>query len=206
MKILDETGAVVENPDLTLGYLTDDTQPLEHPAQEAVAAAGAQILIDTGEIKDGIAEDLDALQEQLGIPCQRMKIENEQEAWRDVVQWVENPAEAAAVLSRLSEENILLAGDYRNLPHYASLLRKDHLFCRIVPTVEALDLAKKVGVPETHIVAAYGPYTRAFNSAVFDMLGIDVLVIRDVALDGGLAECVIPALERQMHVMMVRGE
>lgn len=50
--------------------------------------------------------------EQLGIPCQRMKIENEQEAWRDVVQWVENPAEAAAVLSQLSEENILLAGDY----------------------------------------------------------------------------------------------
>lgn len=37
MKILYETGAVVENPDLTLGYLTDDTQPLEHPAQEAVA-------------------------------------------------------------------------------------------------------------------------------------------------------------------------
>ena len=27
----------MENPDLTLGYLTDDTQPLEHPAQEAVA-------------------------------------------------------------------------------------------------------------------------------------------------------------------------
>ena len=37
MKIIDETGAVVENPDLTLGYLTDDPQPLEHPAQEAVA-------------------------------------------------------------------------------------------------------------------------------------------------------------------------
>ena len=36
MKIIDETGAVVENPDLALGYLTDDTQPLEHPAQEAV--------------------------------------------------------------------------------------------------------------------------------------------------------------------------
>ena len=36
MKILDETGAVVENPDLTLGYLTDDTQPLEHPAVEGV--------------------------------------------------------------------------------------------------------------------------------------------------------------------------
>ena len=36
MKILDETGAVIENPDLTLGYLADDTEPLEHPAVEGV--------------------------------------------------------------------------------------------------------------------------------------------------------------------------
>lgn len=37
MKILDETGAVMENPDLMLGYLADDTEPLAHMAQEAVA-------------------------------------------------------------------------------------------------------------------------------------------------------------------------
>lgn len=37
MKIIDENGSAIETPDLTLGYLTDDTQPLEHPAQEAVA-------------------------------------------------------------------------------------------------------------------------------------------------------------------------
>ena len=36
MKILDETGAVVKNPDLTLGYLVDDTEPVEHPAVEGV--------------------------------------------------------------------------------------------------------------------------------------------------------------------------
>ena len=36
MKIFDETGAVVENPDLTLGYLVDDTEPVEHPAVEGV--------------------------------------------------------------------------------------------------------------------------------------------------------------------------
>lgn len=142
--------------------------------------------------------------EQLGIPCQRMKMESEQEAWRDAVQWVQNPAEAVEALSHLSEENILLAGDARHLPHYAPLLRKDHLFCRIVPTPEALAMATKAGIPETHIVAAYGPYTRAFNSAVFDQLNIDVLVMRDVTADGGLTECVIPALERQMHVIMVK--
>lgn len=37
MKIFDETGAIIENPDLTLGYLVGGTEPLAHPAQEAVA-------------------------------------------------------------------------------------------------------------------------------------------------------------------------
>ena len=36
MKIIDETGAVVENPDLTLGYLTDSTEEITHPAGEGV--------------------------------------------------------------------------------------------------------------------------------------------------------------------------
>lgn len=36
MKILDETGAVIESPDLTLGWLRDETEAVEHPAQEGV--------------------------------------------------------------------------------------------------------------------------------------------------------------------------
>ena len=36
MKIIDDTGAVVENPDLTLGYLTGSTEEIIHPAVEGV--------------------------------------------------------------------------------------------------------------------------------------------------------------------------
>ncbi len=36
MKIIDETGAVIENPDLTLGYLKDDAEEIIHPAVEGV--------------------------------------------------------------------------------------------------------------------------------------------------------------------------
>ena len=36
MKIIDENGAAIESPDLTLGYLVDDTEPVEHPAVEGV--------------------------------------------------------------------------------------------------------------------------------------------------------------------------
>ena len=37
MKIIDENGAVITAPDLTAGCLADDTETVEHPAQEAVA-------------------------------------------------------------------------------------------------------------------------------------------------------------------------
>ena len=36
MKIIDEHGAAIENPDLTLGYLVGGTEPVEHPAVEGV--------------------------------------------------------------------------------------------------------------------------------------------------------------------------
>ena len=36
MKLIDETDAVVENQDLTLGYLTDDTEEVIHPAVDGV--------------------------------------------------------------------------------------------------------------------------------------------------------------------------
>lgn len=37
--------------------------------KEAVGAANPQVVIDIGETKQGIVEDLDSLQEQIGIPC-----------------------------------------------------------------------------------------------------------------------------------------
>ena len=36
MKIIDENGAAIENPDLSLGYLVGGTEPVEHPAVEGV--------------------------------------------------------------------------------------------------------------------------------------------------------------------------
>ena len=37
--------------------------------KEAVAAADPQLIIDVGEAKDSLVEELDTLQEQIGIPC-----------------------------------------------------------------------------------------------------------------------------------------
>lgn len=67
MKILDETGAIMENPDLTLGYLTDDTQPLEHPAQEAVAEVAHY---ETVAEYPGGGKDVQRVVDVPGVPAQ----------------------------------------------------------------------------------------------------------------------------------------
>ena len=67
MKIIDENGAVVENPDLTLGYLTDDIQPLEHPAQEAVAEVAHY---ETVAEYPGGGRDVQRVVDVPGVPAQ----------------------------------------------------------------------------------------------------------------------------------------
>ena len=40
MKIIDENGAAIETPDLTLGYLVGSTEEVTHPAQSALCHPG----------------------------------------------------------------------------------------------------------------------------------------------------------------------
>ena len=58
MKIIDETGAVVENPDLTLGYLTTSTEESHPPRRRG--RGGAVALGDSDRVSErwqGRAED-----------------------------------------------------------------------------------------------------------------------------------------------------
>ena len=67
MKIIDETGAVVENPDLTLGYLVDDTEPVEHPAVEGVEEVSHYETV--AEYPNG-GRDVQKVIDVLGVPAQ----------------------------------------------------------------------------------------------------------------------------------------
>ena len=67
MKIIDETGAVVENPDLTLGYLVDDTEPVEHPAVEGVEEVSHYETV--AEYPNG-GKDVQRVVDVPGVPAQ----------------------------------------------------------------------------------------------------------------------------------------
>ena len=67
MKIIDENGAVVESPDLTLGYLMDDTEPVEHPAVEGVEEVSHYETV--AEYPNG-GKDVQRVVDVPGVPAQ----------------------------------------------------------------------------------------------------------------------------------------
>lgn len=72
MKILDETGAVVENPDLTLGYLTTSTEEITHPAVEGVEEQWHWETVT--EYPNG-GKDVQKIVDRSGVPAQEEWVE-----------------------------------------------------------------------------------------------------------------------------------
>ena len=72
MKIIDETGAVVENPDLTLGYLTTSTEEVIHPAVEGVEEQWHWETVT--EYPNG-GKDVQKIVDRPGVPAQEEWVE-----------------------------------------------------------------------------------------------------------------------------------
>ena len=114
MKILDETGAVVENPDLTLGYLVDDTEPVEHPAVEGVEEVSHYETV--AEYSNG-GRDVQKVIDVPGVPAQA--------AWTEQVpiqKYIRYTAEELAA----QEEARKKAEAWEKLPDTVAALQEDN--------------------------------------------------------------------------------
>lgn len=114
MKILDETGAVVENPDLTLGYLVDDTEPVEHPAVEGVEEVSHYETV--AEYSNG-GRDVQKVIDVSGVPAQA--------AWTEQVpiqKYIRYTAEELAA----QEEARKKAEAWEKLPETVAALQEDN--------------------------------------------------------------------------------
>lgn len=132
--------------------------------KEAVAATGAQVLIDTGEYKEGIEEDLDSLQEQLGIPCVfiETKLDEWPAAYRKLGELlgVEDRAEELATYCQDAYDQVseVMAG---------------------IPQAERVRVLYCVGATGTNVLAK-----GSFQSNVVDMLADNVAVVDSPAGSG----------------------
>lgn len=138
----------------------------------------------------------------LNIPYERVERPVSEGLWRQYVQHVPDSQSATAALNDTSG-NILLTTGSRTLDIYAGAVDMSRVWARVLPTAEALTLCGNAGVPANHIIAMQGPFSAAFNAALYDQLSIAVMVTKDSGVQGGVEEKVLPALERDIHVIMI---
>ena len=138
----------------------------------------------------------------LGIPYERIERPPQSASWRQDVQHVPDAGAAAQALQSTEGPVLLTTGSHTLLP-YVRAVDPARLFVRVLSTREALELCAAAGILSSHIIAMQGPFTRAFNAALYDQWGIRAMVTKDSGQAGGVEEKVIPALERQIHIIMI---
>ncbi len=139
---------------------------------------------------------------ELDIPYERISRPSVSGSWKSLVRHAENAEHAARMLSETGG-NILLTTGSQTLEIYAAAVPAKRLWVRVLPTREALELCERSGIHPSHIIAMQGPFSAELNGALYDQFGIRVMVTKDSGTVGGLEEKVLPALVREMDVIVI---
>lgn len=119
--------------------------------------------------------------------------------------WCDDAAEAARVVAE-GEGPVLLTTGTKDLATFVGALEdfERRLYVRVLPTVEAIDRARALGVPTGHVVAMQGPFSTELNLALIRQLGIAQLVTKDSGDRGGFAEKVAAGRQAGARVVVIR--
>jgi len=126
-----------------------------------------------------------------GIPYLRVLRENE--ARRDNAVYLNSVREAAEYLEKTTG-NVLVTTGSKELGAY-SPLGAERVWARVLPSEDSISACLEAGVPVSHIIAAQGPFTKEFNTALIKMTGAKYIVTKDSGKAGGFEEKLAAAEE-----------
>ena len=140
--------------------------------------------------------------EELGVPYERISRPAVPGDWKSHVRHAENAGQAAEMLKE-TEGHILLTTGSRTLGVYTAAVAAERIWARVLPTGEALELCEQAGIPASHVIAMQGPFSKELNGALYDQFDIRVMVTKDSGKAGGVEEKVLPALNREIEVILI---
>lgn len=155
--------------------------------RQALVGSQARALVDaTHPYANVISEQLMGLSRELGIPYVRFErpstlAENEAELCSSM----DVAAERAIKLGK----RIFLATGSKDLAAFLQAPGAENAewFARVTPEPEFIQRAIDLGLPRSHICAMQGPFSEAFNTALWRDWQIDCIVTKDSGDAGGYA-------------------
>ncbi|MDP6524818.1 MAG: cobamide remodeling phosphodiesterase CbiR [Kiritimatiellia bacterium] len=100
---------------------------------------------------------------------------------------------------------ILLTIGSRNLEPYVEECREtgSELYARVLPCDDSLQKCRELGLPESHVIAARGPFSVDENEALIAEHGITVMVTKDSGDAGGVPAKIAAAKNRGCSLVFV---
>jgi precorrin-6x reductase len=139
--------------------------------------------------------------ERTGVP--RIRYERPSPAPPDDVEWAESFSRAAEMLPDLADRAVLTIGA-RQLKHFAHLHDRVTMFARVLPSPGSIQQAIDAGFARQRLLGLRPPFSRAFNRALFEHCGAELLLTKDSGEPGGVPEKVRAAQDLGMKVLMIR--
>lgn len=151
-----------------------------------------------------VTKNIATCAQQLHIPLKRMErpLGNAQ-SWQNDVEWARDAQAAAEALTHI-QGNVLLTTGSHTIDMYTAHISPQRLYARVLPTVQAIELCLSAGVLPSHIIAMHGPFSSRLNAALYEQLDISILVSKDSGVVGGVDDKVIPALAKDIHVILIK--
>ena len=176
------------------------TGRLDAPAMEKVLEGAALCVDATHPYAREASRNIVAAAKKTSVPYKRLV--RPKSLLPDKCQMVESATEAARVLEKTTG-NILLTTGVKELGAF-SRLNPNRLFPRVLPSRESIRLCEENGIPQSHIIAMQGPFSRGLNRALMEQFAIRWLVTKDGGAAGGFPEKIEAAGDLQVPVLVIR--
>jgi len=141
----------------------------------------------------------------LGIPYLRWERSALEIADHPLIHWAEDLSSAAQIAAELGQRILLTTGS-NGLPEWVSLLDRNNklLYIRVLPTAEVLKRCEELGFKPFQIIAAQGPFSQAWDEAMFKQLKIEVVVAKESGKVGGTFEKVQACLSLNIPLVIIK--
>jgi cobalt-factor III methyltransferase len=172
--------------------------------RRALRESGARVIVDaTHPYAQQMSEQLMGLSKELDIPY--VRYERPGAAQTGDATWCDSVAHAAEKAVSLGKR-IFLATGSKDLATFLHTPQADarEWFVRITPEPALIRRAVELGVPRDHILAMQGPFSEAFNSALWRDQRIDCVVTKDSGEAGGFSAKARAAAGLGIPLLVVR--
>lgn len=138
--------------------------------------------------------------------CPYIRYERPQESFADEEVVKVKDYEQAAAYMKQKKAVVFLATGSKTLPLFHQQLGSEEgieLICRMLPRSDNMLMCEEMGFPKKNIIAMQGPYTKAFNQAMFTHYGVTHMITKESGKVGSIDEKVEAAKELGIEIVLI---